>query len=107
MGVSSKDSMVDSSSLSCNQNVTFEYIQISSSNYVQIDISAKWILLFAQQISHTLVELVKDCAEFDAIFIMVSVVSVFACLVGRFNPIEKYARQIGNLPQIGVKIKNI
>ena len=28
-------------------------------------------------------------------------------LVGGFNPIEKYDRQIGNLPQIGVKIKNI
>ena len=28
-------------------------------------------------------------------------------LVGGFNPIEKYARQNGNLPQIGVKIKNI
>ena len=28
-------------------------------------------------------------------------------LVGGFNPFEKYARQIGNLPQIGVKIKNI
>ena len=28
-------------------------------------------------------------------------------LVGRFNPSEKYARQIGNLPQVGVKIKHI
>ena len=28
-------------------------------------------------------------------------------VVGGFNPFEKYARQIGNLPQIGVKIKNI
>ena len=28
-------------------------------------------------------------------------------LVGGFNPSEKYARQIGHLPQIGVKIKNI
>ena len=28
-------------------------------------------------------------------------------LVGGFNPFEKYARQIGNLPQIGVKINNI
>jgi len=28
-------------------------------------------------------------------------------LVGGFNPAEKYARQIGNLPQLGVKIKNI
>ena len=27
-------------------------------------------------------------------------------LGGGFNPSEKYARQIGNLPQIGVKIKN-
>ena len=26
---------------------------------------------------------------------------------GGFNPCEKYARQIGNLPQIGVKIKNV
>jgi len=26
-------------------------------------------------------------------------------LVGGFNPSEKYARQIGNLPQIGVNIK--
>ncbi len=26
-------------------------------------------------------------------------------LVGGFNPSEKYARQIGNLPQIGMKIK--
>ena len=28
-------------------------------------------------------------------------------LVGGFNPFEKYARQIGNLPQIGVKIPKI
>ena len=28
-------------------------------------------------------------------------------LVGGFNPFEKYARQNGNLPQIGVNIKNI
>ena len=28
-------------------------------------------------------------------------------LFGGFNPSEKYARQNGNLPQIGVKIKNI
>ena len=28
-------------------------------------------------------------------------------LVGDFNPSKKYARQIGNLPQIEVKIKNI
>ena len=28
-------------------------------------------------------------------------------LVGGFNPSEKYARQIGNLPQIGVRIKHI
>ena len=28
-------------------------------------------------------------------------------LVGGFNPSEKYARQIGHLPQIGVNIKNI
>jgi len=28
-------------------------------------------------------------------------------LVGGFNPFEKYARQIGNLPQVGVKINNI
>ena len=28
-------------------------------------------------------------------------------LVGGFNPSEKYDRQNGNLPQIGVKIKNI
>ena len=28
-------------------------------------------------------------------------------LVGGFNPPEKYDRQNGNLPQIGVKIKNI
>ena len=28
-------------------------------------------------------------------------------LVGGFNPFEKYARQIGSFPQIGVKIKKI
>ncbi len=28
-------------------------------------------------------------------------------LVGGFNPFEKYARQIGSFPQVGVKIKNI
>ena len=28
-------------------------------------------------------------------------------LVGGFNPSEKYARQIGSFPQVGVKIKNI
>ena len=31
--------------------------------------------------------------------------SVF--LVGGFNRFEKYARQIGSFPQVGVKIKNI
>ena len=30
-----------------------------------------------------------------------------AFLVGGFNPSEKYARQIGAFPQIGVKIKNV
>ena len=28
-------------------------------------------------------------------------------LVGGFNPFEKYARQNGDLPQVGVKIKNV
>ena len=28
-------------------------------------------------------------------------------LVGGFNPFEKYARQIGSFPQIGVKIKYV
>ena len=28
-------------------------------------------------------------------------------LVGGFNPPEKYARQIGSFPQVGVNIKNI
>ena len=28
-------------------------------------------------------------------------------LGGGFNPFEKYARQIGSFPQIGMKIKNI
>ena len=28
-------------------------------------------------------------------------------LVGGFNPIEKYARQIGSFPQIGMKIKKM
>ena len=28
-------------------------------------------------------------------------------LVGGFNPSEKYARQIGSFPQVGMKIKNI
>ena len=28
-------------------------------------------------------------------------------LVGGFNPSEKYARQIGSFPQVGVKIKNV
>ena len=28
-------------------------------------------------------------------------------LVGGFNPCEKYARQTGSFPQIGMKIKNI
>ena len=27
--------------------------------------------------------------------------------VGGFNPIEKYDRQIGSFPQVGMKIKNI
>ena len=27
--------------------------------------------------------------------------------VGGFNPSEKYARQIGSFPQVGMKIKNI
>ena len=28
-------------------------------------------------------------------------------LVVGFNPIEKYARQVGSFPQVGVKIKDI
>ena len=28
-------------------------------------------------------------------------------LVGGFNPFEKYARQIGSFPQVGVEIQNI
>ena len=28
-------------------------------------------------------------------------------LVGGFNPPQKYARQIGSFPQVGVKIKHI
>ena len=28
-------------------------------------------------------------------------------LVGGFNPFEKYARQIGSFPQVGVKINNL
>ena len=28
-------------------------------------------------------------------------------LVGGFNPIEKYARQIGSFPQVGMNIKDI
>ena len=35
------------------------------------------------------------------------IVTLFVFLVGGFNPFEKYARQIGSLPQVGVKIKNI
>ncbi len=31
-------------------------------------------------------------------------ISTIALLVGGFNPSEKYDRQNGNLPQIGVKI---
>ena len=29
------------------------------------------------------------------------------CLVGGFNPSEKYDRQIGSFPQVGMKIKNV
>ena len=29
------------------------------------------------------------------------------CLVGRFNPFEKYARQIGSFPKIEVKINHV
>ncbi len=32
---------------------------------------------------------------------------IIVFLVGGFNPSEKYARQIGNLPQRGVKIENV
>ena len=32
---------------------------------------------------------------------------IWSYLVGGFNPFEQYARQNGNLPQIGVNIKNI
>ena len=28
-------------------------------------------------------------------------------LVGGFNPVEKYARQIGSSPQVGMKIENV
>ena len=34
--------------------------------------------------------------------------AIFFCyLVGGFNPSEKYDRQIGSFPQVGMKIKNI
>ena len=32
---------------------------------------------------------------------------MLAFLVGGFNPFEKYARQIGSFPQVGMKIENI
>ncbi len=32
---------------------------------------------------------------------------LYRILGGGFNPFEKYARQIGSFPQIGMKIKNI
>ena len=33
--------------------------------------------------------------------------STYTILVGGFNPFEKYGRQIGSFPQIGVNIKNV
>ena len=33
--------------------------------------------------------------------------SEFRYLVGGFNPFEKYARQMGSFPQVGVNMKNI
>jgi len=36
-----------------------------------------------------------------------SVNAIQLLLVGGFNSLEKYARQIGNLPQIGLKIRNM
>ena len=33
--------------------------------------------------------------------------NILCYLVGGFNPFEKYARQNGNLSQVGMKIKNI
>ena len=38
---------------------------------------------------------------------MKSIQTLPSLLVGGFNPSEKYARQIGSFPQVGVKIKNI
>ena len=38
---------------------------------------------------------------------LLAVVKLKEQLVGGFNPFEKYARQNWNLPQVGMKIKNI
>jgi len=35
----------------------------------------------------------------------VTIIEAKPHLVGGFNPLEKYARQIGSLPQVGLKIK--
>ncbi len=33
--------------------------------------------------------------------------NLLSILVGGFNPSEKYARQIGSFPHVGMKIKNV
>ena len=40
-------------------------------------------------------------------FVFLDVLWINEFLVGEFNPSEKYYSQIGNLPPIGLKIKNI
>ena len=39
--------------------------------------------------------------------LVVTLIPTINWLVGGFNPFENYARQNGNLPQVGVEIKNI
>ena len=58
-----------------------------------------WLLNFPEAYSKKVIKPIKIRAGLKLL-----ITAVISYLVGGFNPSEKYARQIGCFPQVGVKI---
>ena len=84
--------------------------RIARDVYIHICIIYLYIHLYCMSISVSLF-IINTYIHIMSIFCSVSVCHgrswSISVLVGGFNPSEKYDRQIGNLPQIGMKVKNL
>ena len=54
-----------------------------------------------------LLEILNLYLPFKRCIVRVSGIILGVSLVGGFNPVEKYARQIGSSPQVVVNMKNV